>query len=92
MKLLIFTSDIGQENNSYYLIKNEDDNDKATFNYLSNIGHFCWDRQTISLEKDVKNKNIKGLFKKLKNLINQGYNCFRLDDNNNIIETNFEKF
>jgi len=40
MKLLIFTSDIHQSCNSYYLVKNQEDEDNAAYDYLKEIGDF----------------------------------------------------
>jgi len=39
MKLLIFTSNIDQSCNSYYIAKNKED-DNAAYDYLKDIGDF----------------------------------------------------
>ena len=79
-KLLVFTSEFGQDLNKRYLTKNQEDEDKAAYEYLRDINNFAFDEDTQFLQYDVKNKNIVGMYARLKNLVNNGYACFALEE------------
>ena len=89
LKLLIFHSENGQNCNSNFLIEKTSEVDTATLKYLSNIGDFAWDVSTATLQTKVKNKEAEGLYKNLRKLIDEGYNCFSLDDTYSVSLTRF---
>jgi len=91
-RLLIFHSENGPDCNTHNLVKTDDDKDLATLTYLRSIGNFAWNEDTTFLQDDVKGQNYIGLYARLKNLIDTGYNCFNLDTNYNITLAKFNSY
>lgn len=91
-KLLIFHSENGQDCNSNFLVETTADKDSAVLKYLEYIGDFAWDNATTVLQVKVQNKEVQGLYFEFKDLVQEGYDCFRLDDDYGISLVSFDTY
>ena len=80
MKVIIFHNEDGLE---VFQADTQELLDKAALETaletLQAVGDFAWDEKTTKLHDKVENDDYDGLWKILKSMIADGYDCFRLD-------------
>ena len=79
MKVIIFHDENGLDVSEVFQADTEEQLDKAAMETLEAIGDFAWDEKTTKLQKKVENGDFNGMWKILKSMIANGYDCFRLD-------------
>ena len=58
---------------------------------LQAVGDFAWDEKTAKLQDKVENGDFNEIWKILKSMIANGYDCFRLDSTTPYIITDIKE-
>jgi len=92
MKVIIFHDENGLDCSEVFQADTQEQLDKAAMETLQAIGSFAWDEKTTKLQERVENGDFNGMWKNLKSMIANGYDCFRLDSTTPYVITDVKVF